>query len=156
MKRETGSGRAMRILVVVGGGALLLAMATDAIAVLGRHSGFPLLGSIEIVQASVVIAAIAAMVVASVARTHATVHLVTDRASPRLRRWLVGIGQALGALLFVGLLIGSGWIAADLWNAHEESEVIGIPYRPLRLLVLSGCAALVVIFLVQAVRRERT
>ena len=152
MKPDQPSGPAMRALVLLGGGALLLAMAVDGIAVLGRHIGLPLLGSIELVQAAIVVAATAAMIVATIGRTHATVHLVTDRAPPHLRRWLVGTGQAMAALLFLALAAGSAWIAADLWNGHEESEVLGIPFRPLRLLVVLGSATLVVIFLGQALR----
>jgi hypothetical protein len=47
------------------------------------------------------------------------------------------------------LLVGSGWIAADLWNGHEESELLRIPYRPLRVAV----AVTLVVLLVQALQR---
>ena len=51
-----------RVAFVVGSMGLLGAMSADALAVLGRHVGLPLLGSIEIVQACVVLVASAAMI----------------------------------------------------------------------------------------------
>jgi TRAP-type C4-dicarboxylate transport system permease small subunit len=145
---------AMRLLVIVGGGALLLAMATDAIAVSGRHLGWPLLGSIELVQASVLVSAAMAMIVATIARTHAVVHLIVDRVGPRRRRLMLAANALLSALLFVAFLVAATWLAAGLWTGHEESEVLRIPFRPLRITLVLSCAALAIIFLLQAIRGE--
>ena len=54
-------GLLTRISFLLGSAGLLVAMSADAIAVLGRNVGFTFLGAIEIVQASVVLAASAAM-----------------------------------------------------------------------------------------------
>lgn len=144
----------VRALVILGGGALLLAMATDFVAVIGRHTGLPLLGSIEIVQAAVLVAASVAMVMATIARTHAVVHLLIDRASPRLRQWLIRANRLFSAIFFAALLAASIWIAADMWGGHEEAELTGIPFAPLRLVSILGCLAVAGAFLWQALERE--
>lgn len=144
----------MRLLVIAGGTALLVAMAADAIAVVGRHVGMPLLGSIEIVQAAVLLAAAAAMLVATIRGTHAVVHLLVDRWPKWLRPWLRAAIGLLSAAFFLALLAGSVWIAVDLWTGHEESELLRIPYRPLRLAVIAATAAIAAAFLIHAFRRD--
>jgi hypothetical protein len=52
-------------------------------------------------------------------------------------------------LLFAALLAGSVWIAMDLWGGYEESEILHIPYRPLRIAVVLALLTLLII----AVRR---
>ena len=44
-----------RWIIWVGGAAMLVATGTDTLAVLGRNFGLPLIGSIEIVQAAVLV-----------------------------------------------------------------------------------------------------
>src|SRR5689334_21962707 len=73
------SGPLARISYVLGAIGLLAATASDAIAVAGRHSGFHLLGSIELVQAAVVLLASSAMLLVTIAGGHASVHIVTER-----------------------------------------------------------------------------
>jgi TRAP-type C4-dicarboxylate transport system permease small subunit len=144
----------LRLLVVIGGGALLFAMAVDAIAVAGRHLGLPLLGSIELVQASVLVSAAMAMIVATIARTHAVVHLLVDRMSERRRRQMLSINALLSAVLFAAFLAGSAWLCWEIWSHHEQSEVLRIPFRPLRVTLVLSCAALAAIFLHQAIKGE--
>ena len=58
--------------------------------------------------------------------------------------------HAVFALVFyAGLLAGSAWIAADLWYGHEESELLRIPYRPLRIAVV----LVLITLLLDAMRR---
>ena len=144
----------VRLLVIIGGGALLLAMAVDAIAVAGRHLGMPLLGSIELVQASVLVSAAMAMIVATLGRTHAVVHLVVDRVSQLRRRQMLWINALLSAVLFLAFLIGAAWLCLEMWSHHEQSDVLRIPFRPLRITLVLSCAALAAIFLHQAIRGE--
>ena len=138
--------------MAIGGTALLVAMAVDALAVIGRHTGIPFLGSIEIVQAAVLLSGATAMLIATLAGVHARVHLLVDRAPPRLRRTLARAGLALGALFFLALTIASVWIARDLWAGHEESELLHLPYRPLRLFTVLAAAAVAMTFALQALR----
>jgi TRAP-type C4-dicarboxylate transport system permease small subunit len=124
--------------------ALLGAMAVDALAVVGRHTGRPLLGSIELVQAAMLMASSAAIVSATLAEKHAVVHLVIDRLGPGVRAILLRIHAALCMIFFAALTAGSVWIFYDLRDGYEESELLRIPYAPLRaisiLAVLSAAA----------------
>lgn len=146
--------RVRGMVVWVAGGALLIAMAVDSTAMLGRQLHWPLLGAIEIVQAAVLVGAAGALLMAAVAGVHARVHLVVDRLSPRARAWSGRINAAASALFYLALLAGSAWIAADLWSGHEESELLLIPYRPLRVLVLLTLLSLLGHGLWELLRRQ--
>lgn len=133
-------------LVWIAGGALLVAMVVDTTAMLGRQVHLPLLGAIEIVQAAVLFGAAGALLLAALEHSHARVHLLLSRLPERWRAALARLHAACAVVLYAGLLAGSAWLAADLWNGHEHSELVHIPYRPLRaavvltLLVLLGHA----------------
>jgi TRAP-type C4-dicarboxylate transport system permease small subunit len=143
-----------RLIVWLGGGALLAAAAIDTVAIIGRHLGVPLHGSIELVQAAILMAGAVALIVATLAGSHARVHLMLDRVKGAMHSALNRMGDALSALLFLAFLIGGLWIAADLWRGHEVSEIIGVPYAILR--ISANVALLVVsyIFLRDAVRGQ--
>jgi TRAP-type C4-dicarboxylate transport system permease small subunit len=141
------------VLVVVGGGALLGAMAIDGFAVVGRHVGLPLLGSIEAVQAAVLVAGCVALLVATQAGRHARVHLLVDRLPAQAATLLRRAGFLLGALLFAALAVASAWIAIELWPGHEESEWLHIRYAPLRAMTVLFCAWVAGAFLAAAFRR---
>jgi TRAP-type C4-dicarboxylate transport system permease small subunit len=147
--------RSRSVLVWIAGGALLLAMVVDALAMLGRQVQLPLLGAIEIVQACVLFAACGALIVAAADRAHARVHLLLDRLPPVWRTWARKLHALAEALFYAALLSGSVWIAADLWNGREESELLRIPYRPLRVAVVLTMAALLAHALVRLWRSER-
>lgn len=139
----------------LGSVALLVAMASEAVAVAGRHLGLPLLGSIEIVQACVVVAASAAMVGATVERGHAAAHVIVERLSPRWQGVLARLADVFGALLFTAFAAGSVWLLSDLWNGQEMTELLHIPLRWLRLFWCL-CAALVAcLFLASAFSKRQ-
>lgn len=146
------SERAVRALAIVGGGALLSAMGIDVLAVIGRHSGFPLLGSIELVQAAVAVSAAAGLIVATIAGAHATVHILVHRLSGMPRVALDRLSWLLSALFFALVAGGSAWIALDMIGAHEESELLGIPYAPVRIVLILGTGATAAIFLWHVLR----
>jgi TRAP-type C4-dicarboxylate transport system permease small subunit len=139
-------------LFYLGAAALLFAMAVDAIAVLGRHIGTPLLGSIELMQAAILVAASAAIVSATMVNKHAVVHLLIDRLSPRARRILDRVHAALCAIFFLALAAGGIWIALDLRGGHEESELLRIPYAPLRIISILSVLGVTLIYLLRAVK----
>jgi TRAP-type transport system small permease protein len=124
------------LLIWIPGGALLLAMVADTLAMLGRQVSVPLLGAIELVQAAVLIAACGALLIAALEQTHARVHLLVDRMSAATREFLERLHAVSTSILYAALLAGSAWIAFDLWQGHEESELLRIPYRPLRVIVV--------------------
>ena len=143
-----------RIAVWTGGAALLAATAVDTLAVIGRNIGLPLLGSIELVQAAVLVAGVFGLLFATAGDDHARVRIVTDRLG-RLRRLVDPLAALSMALFFAALLTGSAWLAADLWNGHERSELLGVSWRALRLIANLGLAACIVVALAAMFRRKQ-
>ncbi len=146
----TGAGLLTQMAYVIGGIGLLGATCGDALAVAGRHTGIHLLGSIEFVQSCVVLLAASAMLIATIKRNHASVHIVTDRLSRPTRDRLVRISAFISAMLFLVLAVGSTWILTELWNGHEETELLHIPLRWLRLLWIIFTVLIAARFLGQA------
>lgn len=149
-------GPVQRFLLIAGSGGLLLAMATDALAVLGRHVGFAVNGAIEIFQVCAVVALSSAILIATLAERHAAVDLLAGRLSPGTQRGLAIAGRVAALAAFVVLGIGSAWVTADLWPTHEMTEQLGIPLRGFRLFWLAACACAAIhsaIALVREVRR---
>ena len=139
-----------RWLFYVGAAGLLFAIGADAVAVLGRHLGIPLLGSIELMQAAILLASSAAIVLATVANKHAVVHLLIDRLSPRRRALMERVHALLSAVFFAALGVGSLWIAYDLRDGHDQSELLRIPYAPLRIVSIVAVLAVAAIYLARA------
>ncbi len=140
--------------VWIGGAALLAATAIDTLAVIGRNFGLPIVGSIELVQAAVLVSGIMGLIFATAGDDHAHVRIVTDR----LGRWRSSaalLGPLSMALFFLALLAGSLWLASDLWNGHEQSELLGVSWRVLRLIANLGLGACIVIALAALVRRKQ-
>lgn len=146
MNADGPSGGVIRILSIMGGIALMAAMVIDVISVTGRNTGWPLIGSIELVQAAVVISAATGMVVATLERSHAIVHVLVNRLGPGPKRLVLRFSGLASALFFAALAIGAAWSFGAHWGGHEESELLGIPYAPLRLALVSACAIVSAIF----------
>jgi hypothetical protein len=64
------------------------------------------------------------------------------------------LSRLAAALLFLALAWGSIWIAADLWTGYERSELLGVPWRALRLIANLGLLSCVAIALVATFRRR--
>lgn len=140
-------------LVWIAGGALLCAAAVDTLAMMGRQLRMPFIGSIELVEAAVLVAAAGALVIATLDGMHARVNLIIDRLSPAWRARVEALHSLTAAVLHAALLAGTVIIAADLWSAHEESELLGIPYRPLRIVTAACLAFLLALAVRRLVRR---
>jgi TRAP-type C4-dicarboxylate transport system permease small subunit len=52
-------------------------------------------------------------------------------------------------VFFAALLAGSVWLAADLWSAHEMSEVVGVPWRWMRLFANIALGATIIVLVRQ-------
>lgn len=148
------TGIAGRAAFYIGSAGLLLATAADSIAVLGRHTGFALIGSIEIVQAAIVFIAASSMVSVTLSRGHAAVHILTDRLAPAHRAALARLANLMGGLTLLLLAAGSMILLIDLWNGYERSELLHIPLRWLRLLMIAALVFVAILFIRYAVRRE--
>ena len=149
-----GAGRLGEAAYLVGSLGLLAATFTDALAVAGRHTGLHLIGSIELVQASVVLVASSAMVAATIVGAHASVHILTERLAGTTARRLARIASVLSALLFLLFAAGSIWVAGDLWDGFEQTELLGIPLRWFRLLWIAAALLVAFLFLHAALRRR--
>lgn len=144
----------VRWLTIIGGGALLIAMACDALGVIGRQTGHPFIGAIELVQAAILVAGSAGLLVASLTRIHATVHLLVERLPEGVRDVAERVTRAISSLFFIGVLAGSVWLAIEAWPGFEASEVLGIPYAPLRVVACAAIAGVAAVFLWQSVARR--
>jgi TRAP-type transport system small permease protein len=142
-------------LIWIGGAALLVAMATDTLSVLGRLVGLPFRGSIELVQAAVLVAGSVALIAATLADRHARVRLIVDRFAPKARGPADRLSAFFTAIFFAALLAGSAWIALDLWSSHEISETLRLPWRWLRLFANVGLVAVIIVVLRQMLRKRR-
>lgn len=147
--------RLRRFAEALGACGMVVAMASDAIAVIGRHIGIALLGAIEIFQFSALVATASAIVVATLRRRHATVHILVDRLPEKRRHQIGRLSAAASALTFGLFALGSAWVVQDLWHTHEMTELLAIPLQPFRLFWIA-CAALVCgLFIIDAIRGQR-
>ncbi|MFL6728159.1 MAG: TRAP transporter small permease [Sphingomicrobium sp.] len=151
---ETTTGAVGKAAYFLGSVGLLTATAVDALAVAGRHLGFTVLGSIELVQAAAVLTATSAMVVATAVGAHASVHIVTQRLSEAARIRIARWADALGALLFAAITGGSCWVAAEMWPGFEQTELLGIGIRWLRAFWILGALLITGFFLLRAARNR--
>ncbi len=140
--------------VWAGGAALLVATGADTLAVIGRRIGVPLQGSIELIQAAVLVAGSLAMVIATASDNHARVRRMIERLS-RGREAADRASDLLTGIFFACLLAGSVWLAVDLWGSHEISEIVGVPWRWLRLFANLCLVTIVLITLRRVVRGHR-
>lgn len=139
--------RAYKALVIVGGGALLGAMGVDFLAVIGRQTGTPLLGSIELVQLLVGISGATALLVATLNDSHAVVRLLLANIDARHAARLQRVNAVAATLFFLALTAGSAWILRDMWHSHEETELWQLPLWPLRVLIVAVLLATAALFL---------
>jgi TRAP-type C4-dicarboxylate transport system permease small subunit len=142
-------------LFYVGSAGLLGMMVVEAASVIGRHIGVPVMGAIELVQAAIVPAACAAMLIATQRGAHAAVHMLTERLPEAARGKIARAGSVLSALFFAAMCAGGTWLSMEYWDTFEKSEVLSIPFRPLRALVALTGAALAVTFLRMAFQSKR-
>jgi TRAP-type C4-dicarboxylate transport system permease small subunit len=139
-----------RLAFVIGALGLLGAMAVDFAAVLGRRSGFPLLGSIELSEVCIVCMASASLLGVTLERGHASVHLLTERLAEVPKRAFARASDALAGLFFAFILAGSAILVRELWSASEQSELLGLPIVPLRVIFGTSLTGIVVTFVKRA------
>lgn len=134
----------------------MLAMLTDSIAVMGRHLGLPLIGSIEIFRMLGALAACAAIVLATLANSHAHVHFLTDRLPKVWQRGLEMFGYLVSAVFAASLAVGSAWLFLEKLPGNEESEVIRLPYPPFRLIAVLTVVIVAVVFAYNSWKRPKS
>ena len=119
-------------LVIAGGTPLLAAMFVEFLSVIGRNTGLPIPGAIELVQAAVLLSSSVAIVAATLSRSHAKVRVLLNRARGTSSTALKIFNAIGGTTFFLALAIGGLWIIGDMWGAAEQSELLGVPWLPLR------------------------
>jgi TRAP-type C4-dicarboxylate transport system permease small subunit len=143
------------VLIWVGGVALLLATGIDTLAIICRYLGFPITGSIELMQAVVLVSGVVALVMSTWEDSHARVHLLLDRVGPRAQALAHRLSDLFTLIFLAALLAGSVWLAADLWHGFEHSELVGVPWSVLRLIVNGGLVLTIALLTVRLVRGTR-
>lgn len=146
--------RAYAFVVTLGGCALLGATAVDTLAVIGRHSGIPLLGSIELVQVLVGVSGATALLVATLRDSHAVVRLLLANVPAHVAALMQRINAVAATLFFAALTAGSAWILREMWGSHEETELLRLPLVPLRLLIVIALGLTTILFLRKALQRS--
>lgn len=138
---------------IIGGVGLMGATFVDSLAVAGRHLGLGLLGSIELVQVSVILLGAAAMVIATMTHNHASVHIFTERMRPKTQGTWKRIAAFISGLAFLTVAAGSMWVLSDTWAGFEETELLHIPIKWLRLVWVLCALTIAGLFLRQAVQK---
>lgn len=146
---------ARTMMIWAGGIALVIAAALNLLAVIGRHSGLPLKGAIELVQVVVLIGGSLALVAATLGRNHARVHLILDRLTGGNRDVAEWVCTALSILFYLMLLVGSCWLAVDLWGSQEVSELVGVPWRAMRAFLNLTLVVIIALLVRQLVEGRR-
>lgn len=145
-KKDGGRVHIPGWLVAVSGLPLLAAMATEFLAVLARNTGWNIVGSIELVQALILLSSSGAIVIATLSRSHAKVTVLSRLYSGHTGRALRTLLAIASAIFFLALAAGSTWVALDMWHAYERSELLGVPYLPLRVVVSISMLAVAVMY----------
>ena len=140
------------ILLIVGSVGVAGAIAVDGMAVLGRHVGAPLAGSIEMSQVAVVLLASCAIAMATLGRGHAVVDLVHQRLPKPAQRILLRFAAFLSFIFMASVAVGSAWVTADLWTGSERTELYDIPLQWLRLLWIACASTAALAFLFHVFR----
>jgi TRAP-type C4-dicarboxylate transport system permease small subunit len=140
-------------LVLIGGVPLLAAMGFEFLSVVARNTGMTFPAAIELVQASILFSSATAIVIATLSRAHAKVRLVLNRASGRWADVLATLNAAGGTVFFLALMTGSAWIAWDMWGEHEHSELLKLPYMPLRVFAAT-CMLITAVLYARRLLRE--
>ena len=151
--RKLGSGLA-QLAFAIGALGLLGAMAVDFAAVIGRRSGIPLLGSIELSELCIVCMASASLLGVTLERGHASVHLLTERLSARPKLALARASDLLSAVFFAFILGGSALMVVELWHGDEQSELLQLPIMPLRVIWCASLVGIVLCFVTRACKRQ--
>ena len=144
--------RLAQLAFAIGSLGLLGAMAVDFAAVVGRRSGVPLLGSIELSELCIVCMASASLLGVTLDRGHASVHLLTERLAPRPKLAFARASDLLAAVFFASILGGSLLLLFDLWHGAEQSELLQLPIKPLRVVFCASLVGIVICFVARVLK----
>ncbi|GAB1256387.1 hypothetical protein NBRC116494_08890 [Aurantivibrio plasticivorans] len=135
---STTQFRTMTAIKLAGAITLALTMLLVSASAIGRHFGLPLPGTVEIVEALILVTAAAGILSTTIERAHASAKLITELLPPSTRRFVEVLGLILGIIFCAGLVIGNTWLIYDVWGLQEASHLLGIPIVPLRILFVAA------------------
>lgn len=138
-----------RLLLVVGGVALVLLVLLATANVASRVFQIPFAGTYEIVSFLGALVTACALPFTQLRRDHIMVDIVTERFPPRVKRVLAAVSDLLTALLF-GVL---SW-QVFLWGenirlAGEKSETLQLAFHPFIYGVAVGFGLLTLVLVLQ-------
>lgn len=128
-----------QIAVGIGSATLLAVMLVVAANAMLRHMFVVVPGTIEVVMVIITVTASMGLIVATLDRGHALVHLLVGRLDSNVASILRKFVDFLGCLLWLLIGLGGAWIIKDYWQQNEATVLIGIPLTPFRLLWLAAC-----------------
>lgn len=156
MSSSGALSRAELLLAWTGAIGLSTSVLVGTASVLARHLGIALAGDVEIMRAAILVTASVALLCATLASRHASVHLLTDRLPLTVGVPLARAGAVLSTVFFLALACGLAWIMLDLRHAHEQSDILHIPYAPLRWINLAAVLGAVAAGALRGWRRGRS
>ena len=132
--------------LLVGGVGMLAAMFLGTADVVGtQFFGRPVVGALELTEATMVLIVFGALAYAQIRRKHIRVELVYTHVPPRGRAAMDAFGHGL-ALVFFGLLL---WLSIDeaLFSLSIGEATVGLvrfPLYPARFILVAGTALMIV------------
>jgi TRAP-type C4-dicarboxylate transport system permease small subunit len=114
----------------VSGFALICVTVLTGCDIVGRLLGMPIPGTYEIVSFSGGLVVGLAIPVASRARMHVGVDLISEKVSPGARRTLEVFNRIVGACLILLLAFSIVQVGNDFRTSGEVSPVIHVPFYP--------------------------
>lgn len=132
--------------VLIGGVALLVAMALGVADVIGSYFNQPVPGAYEFTESAMVLVVFGGLTFAQIRRKHIRVELLYMHVPPRIQSTM-DILAGLAAILFVSLLLWQAINEAQysLQIGEATSGLIRFPLYPARFVLIFGAA----LFLIQ-------
>lgn len=133
---------------------LSLAALTDFVGVVGRHLGHPIGGTIEVFRVCSAVVVSAAIVLATISGTHASVHVLVQRMSAIWQDRSRRAGSVIAAAMFAAICVASVWLLVLTARGREETFLLNIPLWPFRVVWCVASAWVAGWFLVTAFRQK--
>ena len=131
--------------LLVGGVGVILAMFLGTADVVGtQFFGWPVPGTLEITESTMVLIVFGALAYAQIRRSHIRVELIYTRMGPRVRAGMDVLAD-VAALVFFGLLLWQATLEAVMsWEIRETADgLIRFPLYPARSILATGVGLLI-------------
>ena len=138
--------------LLLGSCFLLLLMGVIVINVIFRLLFSNISGSYEMAEYCVPIVACAS-ILATIYGSHVLVELVTNKLRPKLK-WATYKFAHLISLFWVGLVFGAGRTAIRNTRLGEFSEILHLPYAPMRWMWVTTSLFIAGYYLIQVIRQK--